>query len=118
MSDAIQALNEVVFKAGQRGEVGEADKAVEREDELHILLTDISVIAGDALEDHVKAADKRKPRKERVYREIVRQIAVHFCDEVDDTTEGAFDTEVAVREILASFDITTVDFTGREVKIT
>ena len=88
MSDAIQALNEVVFKAGQRGEVGEADDALEHEDELVTLLEEISVIAGDALEDHVKATDRAKPRKERVYREIVNQFTAIIQDCSQDTPEG------------------------------
>lgn len=107
MSDTIQALNEVVFKCSEREEDCGANEK---------LLEEIVEIAGDAIEDHVKASDRARPRKERVYREIVRQIAAYFCDGCD-TPEGAAHTEEGVREILAAFDITTVDFTGREVKI-
>ncbi len=116
MSDTIQALNEVVFKAGERGDKRTADHAHECETKLYDLLTDISVIAGDALEVHVKAADRAKPRKTRVYKEIVEKIAVYFCDQCD-TAEGSYHTEEAIRELLVSYNIKTVDYTGRTVKI-
>lgn len=109
MSDTIQALNEVVFKCSEREEdCGENEK----------LLEQIVEIAGAAIEDHqsAKAGDRVSVRKERVYKEIVRRIAVNFCD-VCDNPEQAQNIEADVRETLASFDITTVDFTGREVKI-
>ena len=107
MSDTIQALNEVVFKCSEREEdCGENEK----------LLEQIVEIAGAALEDHVKASDRARPRKERVYKEIVARIAVNFCD-VCDNPEQACNIEADVRETLASFDIETVDFTGRTVKV-
>jgi len=107
MSDTIQALNEVVFKAGEREEdCGENEK----------LLEEIAVIAGDCIEEHVKAKFRARPRKERTYKEIVRQIAAYFCDGCD-TDEGAAFAEEGVREVLAAFDIETVDFQGNTVKI-
>ena len=113
MSDAIQALNEVVFKCSERGgdDVNPEDLADHRLKLLELIVE----IAGDAIEDHVKASDRAKPRKERVYKEIVRKIAEYFCDQ-SDTLESAIDTENAIREILASFDIETVDYTGRAGK--
>jgi len=105
VSDAIQALNEVVFKAGQRGKIDDASTAVEQADELHILLTEIAVIAGDALEDHVKATNRAKPRKERVYREIVRQIAAVFKDDPLSTDEGIIFASDAVQEILDAYGV-------------
>ena len=117
MSDAIQALNEVVFKCSLR--LNEDDKwgcCEEERDGLAALLEEITVIAGDALEEPVKATDRTKPRKERVYKEIVRRIAEYFCDQCD-TPQQAVDTEREIREILASFDVEPLDFTGRPVKI-
>jgi len=111
MSDSIQALNEIVSLCGQR-EANAGEKTT-----INLgLLEKIVEAAGDCLEEHVAASNRAKPRKERVYREIVRQIAMYFCDGCD-TDEGAAYTEEGVREVLAAFDITTVDFTGQEVKI-
>ena len=112
MSDTIQALNMIVALAAQR----ESDADGQPAPELVGLLENIAEVAGDALEDRVKPADRTKPRKQRVYKEIVRRVAAHFCDGCD-TPEGAYATEEGVREILASYDIETVDFTGRTVKI-
>jgi len=118
MSDSIDALNKIVHLGAQRNDPGEL--AIPDFEQTAVdnfkLLEKIVIVAGDAFEDHVAARNRAKPRKERVYREIVRQIAEHFCDQVD-TVEHSFDIEVAVREILAAFDIETVDFTGRAVKI-
>ncbi len=112
-SDTIKALNEVVSLAGQRGEKIDVDPNAEQ---LYELIEKIVAVAGDCLEDHVKASNRAKPRKERVNREIVRRIAAYFCDGCD-TVEAAQHTEEGVREILASFDVETVDYTGRPVKI-
>lgn len=112
MSDAIQALNEVVFKAGQREDSGIGDKASPVD--LQELLKDISVIAGDALEDHVKATDRAKPRKQRVYRDIVNEIAAYFVP-VPDTVEGTAHVIEGVAEILKQYNVTTTDAEGRKV---
>ena len=115
MSDSIDALNKIVHHASKRG-----TKPTGTTDELSVilynLLDKIVEVAGDALEDHVAARNRAKPRKERVYKEIVRRIAAYFCDGCD-TAEGAAYIEEGVREVLASFDIETKDFQGNTVKI-
>ena len=115
MSDTINVLNTIIGITGKRGELGDADNAVERESELYTLLTDIAEAAGDCLEEHVAARNRAKPRKQRVYKAIVEQIAVHYCDEFD---EDYRNTCQAIREILVSFNITTKDFEDNVVKIT
>lgn len=112
MSDAIDALNKIVNTCSQRKIDTDDDGFAVNLD----LLTQVVECAGDALEDHVKAADRRRPRKERTYKEIVRRIALFFCDGCD-TAETAYYTEEGVREILMSYDIETVDYRGRRVKI-
>lgn len=115
MSNTIKTLTEIVGLCGQRQEHG--DGAGEEAFEANFkLLEKVVETAGECLEDHVKAAARCQPRKERVYKEIIRRIAVHFCD-VCDNPEQAFNTEEAVREILASYDIETTDYTGRKVVI-
>lgn len=96
MSDTIQALNEVVFKCSEREEdCGENEK----------LLEEIVVIAGDCLEDHVKAADRAKPRKERTYKEIVRQIAGILVDDPLDTPEGTSYAVELIQEVLETYRV-------------
>lgn len=112
MSDTINTLNRIVHTAGARQKAGDGANEEEFAGNLK-LLEDIAEIAGDCLEDHVKAT---RPRKERVYRQIVKEIAVHFCD-VCDNPEQACDIEMLVREILASYDVETTDYTDRKVKI-
>lgn len=81
MSDTIQALNEVIFKCSLRfggTPFDDDNKWGDCEDErdgMFQLLEDIVEIAGDAVEDHVKASERVKPRKTRVYKEIVEKIA-------------------------------------------
>lgn len=115
MSDTIQTLNEIVSLCGQRQAAG--DGANEEQFTANFgLLEKVVGRAGDCLEEHIQANKRRKPRKERVYKQIVEEIAVHFCD-ICDNAKQAQNIEVDVREILAAYDITTVDYTGREVKI-
>ncbi len=118
MTDTIKALNEVLNIAAKRVDGGNGEWGSQEEDSEGRLglLEEIVTVAGDALEDHVKASNKAKPRKQRVYKEIVEKIAAYFCDQCD-TAEGSYHTEEAIREILASYDVETVDFTGRTVKI-
>ncbi len=103
MSDAIQALNEVVFKAGQREDSGIGEKASPVD--LQELLADISVIAGDAIENHVKAADRAKPRKERVYKDIVGQIAGIMKDDPRETPEGLVYAVELIEEVLNTYGV-------------
>ena len=111
MSDAIQALNEVVFKAGERGEIDDAINAESIEDARDVadrrfkLLDEIAVIAGDAIEDRVKAADKAKPRKARVYKQVVHEIAhiVKGCSQ--DTPEGPPYALELIEEVLALYEV-------------
>lgn len=121
MSDAIDALNKIVYNAGQRGQDGyqrnrDDENPQSYEEYLEGLLEFIAEVAGDSLEDHVAARDRAKPRKARVYKQIVEEIAVYFCDQVD-TTEGAIFAEEGVREILVKYGINTHDFEGKEVQI-
>jgi hypothetical protein len=119
LSDNIQALNTVVGLAGQR----ERNPAVEKDpndEQLSEwrgdLLEQIAVVAGDALEEHDVSTEGNRPRRERVFRAIVEEIAVFFCDECD-TAEGAFFVEEGVRDILREYGFTTTDSEGREVLI-
>lgn len=114
MSDAIKALYDITVICSKRGSDPDGDKV--GPEYLTELLVQIVERAGDALEDHVVAKTGVRPLKSRVYKRIVEEIAVHFCD-ICDNPEQAFNIAVDVREILAAFDITTVDYTGREVKI-
>ncbi len=101
MSDAIQALNEIVLKAGRRGEA--EDCAEEKIPEiLYSLLEDISVIAGDAIENRVKAT---KPRKARVYKEIVNQFQAIIQDCSQDTPEGPPYALELMEEVLNDYGI-------------
>lgn len=113
MSDTINTLNRIVHTAGARQKAGDGANEEEFAGNLK-LLEDIAEIAGDCLED--RGDTTRRPRKERVYRQIVKEIAVHFCG-VCDNPEQACNIEMLVREILASYDVETTDYTGRKVKI-
>ncbi len=118
MSDTINTLNRIVGIAAKRAgdaelkDCGPEDLAAHRLE----LLEHIVEAAGDCLEEHKAASLRAKPRKQRVYKDIVEQIAVLFCDQVD-THEGAFFIEENVRDILRAFHIETKDFEGNEVKI-
>ena len=118
MSDTIDALNQILGIVGRREEKQDTGESLKTTKDSHLykLLDNVAEVAGDCLEDHVKASFNPRPRKERVYREIVRQIAAYFCDPCQ-TVEAAQYVEEGVREILVSFDVETVDFTGRKVKI-
>lgn len=96
MSDAIDALNKIVYKAAEREEDCGANET---------LLEEISVIAGDSLEDHVAARDKAKPRKERVFKEIVEQVSnlVKECDMTD--PEGTYYTLELIQELLDRYEV-------------
>ncbi len=97
MSDAIDALNKIVYKAAEREEDCGANET---------LLEEISIIAGDSLEDHVRATDRAKPRKERVYKQIVDEIAPFFEDNSDlETPEGVYHICECVGEILDKYKV-------------
>jgi len=115
MSDTINVLNQIVGIASKRKAAGDGANEEEFKNNLD-LLEKIVVAAGDCLEDHIAARDRAKPRKQRVYKEIVDSIAVYFCDQCD-TEEGAYFAEDGVRNVLAAYGIETVDFEGNTVKI-
>ena len=116
MSDSIDALNKIVALAAEReDQMGE--NSAKYAEQVEKVLEKIAEVAGDSLEDHVKAANRAKPRKARVYKDIVEEIAVHFCDDCLDDTDHAYAVAENVREVLARYGIQTVDFQGKVVKI-
>lgn len=96
MSDAIDALNKIVYKAAEREEDCGANET---------LLEEISVIAGDSLEDHVAARDKAKPRKERVYKGIVEEIAFIVNEGSMDKPEALYYTIELIQEVLDKYEV-------------
>ena len=102
----------IVALAAQR----ESDADGQPAPELVGLLENIAEVAGDAIESHESAERGNRPRRERVFRAIVEEIAVFFCDEVD-THEGAFFVEEGVRDVLREYGIQTTDAEGQKVTI-
>lgn len=114
MSDTINVLNQILRRCAEREQAG-----VNPEDEADHRLKLLELIAedaGDCLEEHTAARLRAKPRKQRVYKQILEEIAMYFCDGCD-TAEGSYHTEEAIRNILIKYNITTRDIEGKVVKI-
>lgn len=112
MSDAIDALNKIVYNAGQRGEQGyqrnrDDDNPQSYEEYLEGLLEHIAEVAGDSLEDHVAARDRQKPRKQRVFKQCVDEIANVVQNAAMDTPEGPYYAVELIQEILEGYGVAT-----------
>lgn len=100
MSDAIDALNKVIYLTAQR----EGDAEGQPAPELVELLEKIAVVAGDALEDHVAARNRVKPRKQRVFKMCVEEIASIVGDDPD-TPEAIYHAMECIQEVLDNYKL-------------
>ncbi len=107
MSDTINVLNQIVGIASKRGE-----KPTGKTDELSVvlygLLEQVVESAGDCLEEHVAARNRAKPRKQRVYKEIVTEISALVGDVDMTCPEGTYYCVELIQELLNRYNIEEV----------
>jgi hypothetical protein len=103
MSDAITALQDIVILAAKRGDIHFTLDAEESE-KLRGLLEEIVEVAGDSLEDHIKAVRPRV-RKARVYKTIVEEVAALVDDNDISAPEANYYTIELIGELLNRYNI-------------
>ncbi len=104
MSDAITALQDIVILCAKRGDIHFTLDAEESQ-KLRGLMDEIVIVAGDSLEDHIKAAFSLKPRKARVYKKILEEVAAMVDDNDISAPEANYYTIELIQELLNRYNI-------------